>query len=206
MTTTDEVPAGPVRISPAQWDALAQAYAHPPRAYHSLAHVLAVLVHYRAVEGTVGWQQPGEVFMAVLYHDAIYVPGRSDNEALSAQLAREHLSVWPAAVDSERVAHLIELTARHGRLGVGDVDSDEALFLDCDMAILGADAATFSAYDRAIAAEYRGVVPPWLYRLNRRRFLKSLLGRERIFLSDHFHGLLDAPARNNLRRAVNEKR
>jgi predicted metal-dependent HD superfamily phosphohydrolase len=74
------------------------------------------------------------------------------------------------------------------------------------MAILGAEPAAFDAYDRGIAAEYRGTLPAWVFRLNRRRFLKALLARERIFLSDFFHSRLDAQARANLRRAVNEKR
>ena len=85
------------------------------------------------------------------------------------------------------------------------MDEEAARFLDCDMAILGADPARFDAYDRGIAAEYRGHVPGWLFKLNRRRFLKSLLARERIFLSGHFHARLDATARANLRRAVTRK-
>ncbi|MGH8076905.1 MAG: hypothetical protein ACREPE_06230, partial [Lysobacter sp.] len=60
----------------------------------------------------------------------------------------------------------------------------------------------FDAYDRNIATEYRGVIPAWLFKLNRRWFLKALLGRERIFLSDFFHARLDAQARINLRRAL----
>lgn len=191
-----------------QQAALEAAYATPPRAYHDYGHVRAVLQHYDAVAAGPGWKQPLEARLAVLYHDAVYEPGRGDNEARSAVLAREHIARWlPAAgVDVERVTQLIELTARHGALAPGDVDRDEALFLDCDMAILGAAPETFAAYDRAIAAEYRGHVPAWLYRLNRRRFLKGLLGRERIFLSDFFHQRLDAQARINLRRAVTEKR
>jgi len=49
-------------------------------------------------------------------------------------------------------------------------------------------------------------VPAWLFKLNRRRFLKALLAKPRIFLSDWFHERLDAQARVNLRRAVTEKR
>ena len=64
----------------------------------------------------------------------------------------------------------------------------------------------FDAYDRGIAAEYRGHVPGWLFKLNRRRFLKALLAKPRIYLSDFFHQRYDAPARANLRRAMNEKR
>ena len=197
-----------MQLPPEQFDALRQAYATPPRAYHNFEHVQEVLRHYDAVARGPGWEQPDEVRLAVLYHDAIYEPGRKDNEARSAELAVAHVARFLAGqgIDAARVAELIELTARHGALAPPDVDRDAALFLDCDMAILAADPATFAAYDRGIAAEYRGVVPGWLFRLNRRRFLKALLGKERIFLSDWFHERLDAQARINLRRAVTEKR
>lgn len=195
-------------LPPEQREALRAAYATPPRAYHNFAHVEAVLCHYDEVAQGPGWERPREVLLAVLYHDAIYEPGRKDNEARSAELAVEHIRRWlpGEGIDATRVAELINLTARHGSFAPGQVDRDAALFLDCDMAILAADEATFSAYDRGIAAEYRGQVPGWLFRLNRRRFLKALLARERIFLSDWFHQRLDAQARVNLRRAVTEKR
>ena len=197
-----------LQLPPDQLQALQAAYATPPRAYHNFAHVEEVLRHYDEVANGPGWQQPEEVRLAVLYHDAIYEAGRKDNEAHSAELAVEHVQRWlpDRGIDAARVAELINLTARHGSLQPGDVDRDAALFLDCDMAILAADAATFAIYDRGITAEYRGKVPAWLFKLNRRRFLKSVLGKERIFLSDWFHERLDARARINLRRAVTEKR
>jgi len=167
-----------------------------------------VLRHYHEVAAGPGWRQPVETWLAVLYHDAVYEPGRADNEARSALLARAHIARWlpGAGIDVERVAQLVELTARHGQLQPDEVDRDAALFLDCDMAILGASPSRFDAYDHGIAAEYRGRMPAVLYRLNRRRFLKALLGRERIFLSDFFHARLDAAARANLRRALATKR
>lgn len=198
--------ASPVTIPPEQQAAIEAAYATPTRAYHHYGHVRDVMGHYDTVAAGPGWKQPAEVYLAVLYHDAIYQPGRNDNEARSAELAREHIARWLPGVDAARVAALIDLTARHGRVAAEEVDEDAALFLDCDMAILGAEPAVFDAYDRGIAAEYRGHVPGWLYKLNRRRFLKGLLARERIFLSDFFHARLDAQARRNLRRAVTEKR
>ncbi|MCA0394465.1 MAG: hypothetical protein LCH70_10190 [Proteobacteria bacterium] len=189
------------------------AYAVPPRAYHDFGHVREVLRHYDAVAAGPGWVQPDEVRLAVLYHDAIYEPGRKDNEARSAAFAVADIARWlpDAGVDAGRVAALIELTARHGSFSPADfgktaVADDTCHFLDCDMAILGAEPAVFDAYDRAIAAEYRGHVPDWLFRINRRRFLKALLARPRIFLSGFFHERLDAQARANLRRAVTTKR
>lgn len=188
--------------------ALENAYATPPRAYHNFEHVREVLRHYVEASHGPGWTQPEEVALAVLYHDAIYEAGRKDNETRSAQLAEEHIARFmpDRHIDVPRVTQLIELTARHGVLEPADVDEEAALFLDCDMAILGAEPAVFDAYDRGIAAEYRAVVPGWLFKINRKRFLKSLLGRERIYLTPFFHQRLDASARNNLRRAVTSKR
>ena len=200
-------------LPPGQQADLEAAYAAPPRAYHDFSHVRQVLRHYDAVAAGPGWMQPAEVHLAVLYHDAIYEAGRSDNEARSADLAVDHIARWlpDAGVEASRVADLIRLTARHGKFTPDDFAGDAAAadtmhFLDCDMAIVGAAPPVFDAYDRGIAAEYRGHVPAWVYKLNRRRFLKALLARERIFLSDFFHERLDAQARINLRRAVTEKR
>ena len=205
--TTDPLALLPVALPPEQRAAIEAAYAMPARAYHNLHHVGEVLRQYADVLQGPGWSHPDEVAFAVLYHDAIYVAGAKDNEARSAALARAHLAQWWPTLDGGRVADLIEQTARHGTLSPGDVaDEETRLFLDCDMAILGAPPAVFDAYDRGIAAEYRSVVPSWLFAINRRRFLKGILGRERIFLSDFFHARLDAQARQNLRRAVTTKR
>lgn len=209
MDTAPALAGLPLALPEGQLDVLRAAYASPPRAYHDFGHVLEVLDHYAGVAAGPGWIQPREVALAVLYHDAIYQAGQGDNEARSARLAVDEIARWLPAegIDAQRVARLVELTARHGRHLPGDFDADPAAadvrhFLDCDMAILGAAPERFDAYDRAIAADYRDVLPGWLFRINRRRFLRSLLARERIYLSDFFHARLDESARRNLRRAL----
>lgn len=194
----------PLTLPAAQWDALQAAYRTPPRSYHHFGHVRALLQHCQWVQDGPGWQQPGEVQLAVLYHDAIYESGRNDNEARSAQLAADAIARWlpTQGIDVARVRALILLTARHGELTAADVDAEAALFLDCDMAILGAPAAVFDAYDRGVAEEYAGSVPGLLYRIGRRRFLRGLLEKPRIFLSDAFHARFDDAARANLRRIL----
>ncbi|GGK04097.1 hypothetical protein [Luteimonas terricola] len=198
-----------IPLPPGMLDALRAAYSRPPRAYHHFGHVESVLAHFDAVAAGPGWSRPREAWLAVLYHDAVYEAGRRDNEARSAALAAADIARWlpDAGLDVTHTVKLIELTARHGTLLPGDLGDgpdgdDRRHFLDCDMAILGADVATFDAYDRAIADEYRGAVPGWLYRLNRRRFLRGLLRRERIYLSAFFHERLDGAARANLRRVL----
>jgi len=180
-----------------------QAYAAPPRSYHTWQHVEEVVRRYHEVAAGPGWNQPREVLLAVVFHDAVYIAGRADNEARSAELATklaaEH---WPGGtVELGRVGELIRWTARHGSLGVDDVDPQAALFLDCDMAILGALPDDFDRYDRQIRDEY-AAIPGDAYEVGRRRFLQGLLDRPRIFLSDYFHARLDDGARANLYRRL----
>lgn len=184
----------------AQIDALVDAYAVPPRAYHNIEHIQSVLRHYQAIAAGPGWRQPREVYLAVCYHDAIYLPARSDNEARSAELARIEVARHglQAEVDIERVAQLILMTARHGKLERPAVDAEAALFLDADMAIVGSDWADFARYDAAVAEEYQAVVPAFIYRFKRKHFLRELLASSRIFLSDYGHARWDAAARENL--------
>lgn len=184
----------PVALPDETWRALEQAYATPPRAYHNLDHILHVAQHWAWAKK---WKQPKETFLAVLFHDAVYVVGRSDNEEKSADLFEA------VCGKNERVRHLIELTAQHGRLTRSEVDNnDTAKFLDCDMAILGGSPGHFAEYEHQIAAEYVPVIGPEAYAAGRRKFLERLLAKERIFLSEAFHLRLDALARVNLRRAL----
>jgi predicted metal-dependent HD superfamily phosphohydrolase len=195
----------PFALPPALATALTAAYATPPRAYHHLGHVADVLAEFDQVTADAPWRQPVEVVVAILFHDAIYLAGRADNERKSAALARAVMpTAAPAiAVDHARVDHLIELTARHGTLTPADVagDPDAARFLDADMAILGAAPEAFDRYERAIAAEY-AAIPADAYRDGRARFLTRALATPRLYLSDAAHARLDAPARANLGRAL----
>lgn len=193
MSTPDEqLPEGLLRVAVA-------AHVNPPRAYHSWSHVQDVLGHLKTVPH---WDRPVEVTLAAVFHDAVYVPGRSDNETKSTELAAQTISTFgPRGVDITYVRHLIELTARHGKLDGASLDDDTKHFLDADMAILGSAPDRFDAYDAAIAQE-NAHVPRIIYRFNRRRFLSRLLESPRIFLSDFFHARLDEAARSNLRRAL----
>jgi predicted metal-dependent HD superfamily phosphohydrolase len=188
----------PVGLEPA----LRAAYAQPPRAYHDFAHVGEVLGHFARV---TSWRDREAVALAILFHDAVYVAGQSDNEARSAELAATLLEATPLARFVPRVQELVRLTARHGSLEPGQVDHDAALFLDCDMAILGAAPADYDRYERAIAEEY-AFVPRELYRAGRARFLEKVLSGSHIFLSEQFRAEREAQARQNLHRALEQLR
>lgn len=194
----------PPKIPEALFQRAQEAHAAPPRAYHHFGHVQELLRHLVTVTEGPGWVCRTEVTLAALFHDAVYVPGRNDNEERSAELAAQLIGPSMPSVDLARIKYLILLTARHGKLTRDELkdDADAMHFVDADMAILGASEADFDAYNQGIFDEYRSVAPMIILKFNRRRFLQGLLDRDRIFLSDFFHARFDAAARANLRRAL----
>ncbi len=206
VITTDI--SAPFPLPAAMRAELEAAYQTPPRAYHTIQHVLEVAAHYQHVATSVGWKHPKEVYLAVLYHDAIYLAGRKDNETRSAELAVEAVGKYFSneSIDTEKLSNLIELTARHGHLQPDNLDEDSKYFLDCDMAILGAEPAQFLAYDKAIASEYRGKLPGWMFQFYRRKFLKNLLDSPRIYLSELFLESHETRARANIEGLLKKPR
>ena len=71
----------PLILPTTMLSALEAAYVTPPRAYHDFRHVQEVLRHFAEVSAGPGWAQPAEVYLAALYHDAIYEAGRKVSAA-----------------------------------------------------------------------------------------------------------------------------
>jgi predicted metal-dependent HD superfamily phosphohydrolase len=202
MTGLGTPPKG-LSIPAQMWDRVRTAYSSGGRAYHGVDHVVSVLRSFDEVASEHGWLHPAEVFLALLFHDAVYSAGAPDNEERSAEFARREIERWipRLGIDPDRVARLVRLTAHHGSIERDAVSEEEALFLDCDMAIVGATPDAFDAYDRQIAEEY-SILPPEVFERGRRAFLERLLDRKHIFLSEFFEARLDAGARANLRRRI----
>ena len=107
----------PFALPAAMWAELEAAYQTPPRAYHNIRHVHQVAAHYRNVAASVGWKHPKEVYLAVLYHDAIYQAGRKDNEARSAEFAVESVGKYLAGDKGALLARMEQLVESKEPLG-----------------------------------------------------------------------------------------
>jgi predicted metal-dependent HD superfamily phosphohydrolase len=177
-------------------DELAQAYAQPGRHYHNLDHIAALLELLDRHGHDVRNRDAME--LAIFFHDAVYVPTRSDNEAASAALAREQLTGLGVQDDLIAEVERLILATRHGQ-SVADAGSDPdlALLLDLDLSILGAERATYAAYAQAIRSEY-AIVPDTIYRPGRRRVLAEFLGRPHIYATPGLREAWEAAARANL--------
>ena len=183
-------------------DGLRRRYAESHRAYHAQAHVDAMLGGLHAIRHAFAGPEAAE--LAVWFHDAIYDPSATDNEARSAALMLDQMTGLAHPALLQRAATMIRATATHAiPPGLApDLVGDIALFLDLDLAVLGADPGTYDAYERGIAAEYAPVHGEARFRAGRLAFLQALLARPRLFLTPEAHGRLDGPARTNITRAV----
>ncbi|AZO23412.1 MAG: hypothetical protein E5W38_23990 [Mesorhizobium sp.] len=171
------------------------------RHYHDLAHVEAMLA--LAEECRRLLHDPDAVEAAIWFHDAIYDSRAKDNETKSAVLAEQKLSGRISSERLSRIVAMIDATATHQlpRLDDEKATSDAALFLDMDLAILGAEPGAFDAYEKAVRREYGWVEEP-MWRAGRAAVLKSFLARPHIFHTAEFRRRFGERARQNLARSL----
>jgi predicted metal-dependent HD superfamily phosphohydrolase len=86
-----------------------------------------------------------------------------------------------------------------------DGDSDAALLVDIDLAILGQPAHRFWEYEAAIRAEYSWVPSP-RFTQRRAEILAQFLQRPAIFSTEPLRQKYEAPARANLQAAIERLR
>jgi predicted metal-dependent HD superfamily phosphohydrolase len=175
---------------------LVAAYSEPHRHYHSLQHLQECLAHFSQAAGSA--IHPGEVEIALWFHDAIYELRGKDNERLSADWARQALQAAGAASDAQARVHALIMATCHQAT---PTEPDQQLLVDIDLAILGADPARFAQYDQQVKAEYSWV-PGFLYRMKRKEVLQGFLKRPHIYSTHHFRQKLEAQARLNLKQAT----
>lgn len=168
-------------------------YAEPHRHHHGPAHVRQVAADVDRLLSGVAVPDPDAVRLAAVYHDAVYDPRSSTNETDSAALAAHDLAGLVPAATVASVVRLVLATREHRPAG-----PDEAVLLDADLAVLGADPATYDRYVAGVRAEYAHVADD-AWRVGRAAVLASFLDRETIFHTRAMAGT-EVVARANLAR------
>ena len=177
---------------------LEAAYAEPARAYHTAEHISDCLAQLDRSHSRVA--RPDEVEAAIWFHDAVYHPGREDNEGRSADLARIALAESSVSPDSaSRIAELVLIT-RHERVSE---EPHAALLCDVDLSILGRSPDAFDRFERQIRQEYARV-PDSVYRSTRSAILRRFLTRPCIYQTAYFRNRYEAAARANLARLIDQ--
>ncbi len=178
------------------FDRLVDAYTQPERYYHNLHHIDCVLT---TIDRFTDLQNPRAVYLAAWWHDFVYDARAGDNEANSAELARDLVSeLGESSKTIDRVQQLILATQGHQ---IDPHDRDRCIFLDADLAILGAQPDRYQVYQQAIRREYSWVAATD-YQAGRIQVLKSFLQRDRLYFTDLLFDELESIARSNLQQEI----
>jgi predicted metal-dependent HD superfamily phosphohydrolase len=176
-------------------------YDEPHRRYHNRLHLREML----DVALEMGCPLLPAQALALLFHDAIYVPGaaRGVNEAMSAQLLRVY-GEGVASVVLELAYRIVIDTADHLPR-----TAESRLVLDLDLMRLAVAMAEFDRYSREVFAEQRPLVLipdddlAWSFFQRRRiSFFERLLERPEIFCLPSFRERYESLTRVNLRAAI----
>jgi predicted metal-dependent HD superfamily phosphohydrolase len=177
------------------FDRLMKRHREKHRRYHTAIHVAWVIRHVEELAQVEPVDHHDEVIAAAFYHDAIYEPAYPANERASARLARRDLAGLEWSEErAERVAALVEAT-QHGTACAPT--GDTAILVDADLAILGADPATYVTYVSEVRSEYRHVDDE-AWSEGRAAVLQGFLDRPTIFSTPTGRDRWESNARMNI--------
>lgn len=176
---------------------IVERYSEPHRHYHTLTHICEMLEMAKKFDIT-----DTAFLAAILYHDIVYEPGRyapgypgPSNEQDSADFCKEVLSA--AQLDKtiiKRASDLIVMTQTHA---APEDDHEARLFMDIDMAIVGANPFRYEEYCYATTKEFLTVFTPEQYLAGRSHFLKHTKDQTPVFKTAYFEDR-EAPAMQNM--------
>jgi predicted metal-dependent HD superfamily phosphohydrolase len=172
------------------WEEVVASYTGKDRHYHTMAHLQNFYAQLQKCRSLT--KDHDILFMAMVYHDVIYNSVDHKDEERSADLAVERLkSIGYPTASIAKCRELILATKAHA----ASPDSDTNYFNDADMSILGLERPVYQQYVKDVRLEY-GNTPQ--FDAGRKRVLQYFLGMDRIFKTDFFYKIYEAPARANV--------
>lgn len=173
-----------------------QAHSKDARHYHNMLHLGKLTNELEEVKPLIeDW--PAIVF-AIAYHDIVYNPLASNNEAKSAAVAEKRLSSLriPSTVISTCTNHILATKSHEP-----NSNPDSNYFTDADLSILGATPAGYEIYRSQVRKEYN-FYPALIYNSGRKKVLQQFLKMECIYKTEHFREKYEDSARANIQREV----
>lgn len=172
-------------------------YFHRDRYYHDIIHISDLFQQLPQMIKVYRDQitHLDALIHAILWHDAVYVPGRMDNEEQSAIAGAEHYNGTP----NELIAfHNIVMASRHTGEPLATIE--EQIMADIDLSGLAKDFDHFINITFLIYHEYACSMDA--FRAGRIAWAEGMLSRERIYHTDLYHKLYDGKARENLTEMI----
>lgn len=178
------------------WEEIYISYSADNRHYHNLEHLENMLMEMDRIKPQI--KNPETLVFSIFYHDIIYIPGKSNNEYLSAVRFKERISETSFPNLMECVAQ-IEATKEH----IFSTDNDTNILLDLDLSILGKRPGEYKKYSENIRKEF-SIYPDSIYRNGRRKVLNHLLKLDPIYKTEFFKKEFENQAKENIKQELKE--
>lgn len=182
---------------------LRAAYQEPPRAYHTLTHVWWGLTRIDEIaQSTPAFEASSKsaIEFAMFYHDAVmsFGEGGESDEEESAHMASDVINdVGLTMGFMLNVQRLIRATDHMNE----PQQLDEAILVDADLSILGANQEAFRDYELRVRKEWRHVSDSD-FRAGRLKVLERFAKKSRIFTTDYGHRKWERMARFNIEQSM----
>lgn len=182
--------------------------AAPWRSYHGLRHLTVLWTRHLRFGRTGPMRRPQIarlIAAAILFHDAVLIPGAKDNEARSAEfwdrVARRLRGFTPAEI--AWVAGTIRATADHlnAPLPRGPGGAARLWLLDLDLSPIGEEPEVFERNRRCLRAEARHLDDA-AFTVAQRAFLARIGAAPRLLRHPQLHAAFEARARANIGREL----
>jgi predicted metal-dependent HD superfamily phosphohydrolase len=172
------------------WQIIQSHYSEPHRFYHTLSHIELCIEQMDLVRSML--EQPEQVEMALWFHDIIYQPDNSNNEAESAEFYKNLAS---NKSDDEFIKAVVDLilVTRHTD---SKLNHDQQYMCDIDMAAFGKEWPVFLEDSENLQKEFPGTYDEFIH--GKRKFLNNLLLQPRIFYTEYFYNKYENIARDNI--------
>ena len=172
-------------------------YIEGHRFYHTMDHIESMLDGYDKYFNACFTEAE---FLAIVYHDIVYLPWASGNEENSAAMLNAHHKLYFSKVKQEIIDEAVEiiLATKHDGTPVSEAAKR---VVDLDMMILGKSEDTYEKYRGNTRREY-GMFSDEQWTEGRIKVLQRFLGMDRIFLTDEMHDALEEKARYNIQQEL----
>jgi len=183
------------------FEVLFEAYSQKYRFYHNFYHIKHMIEVILPLRSKIkDWDS---LIFSIFFHDYVYKPEKNyPNEEKSALYAKAWLlSLNIPNKRLKKIDKWILLTKYNEKEEKEEYDEDLFFLIDADLSQLGYPWITYELNSFLIKQEYNHLTEKeWIN--GRIQFLKSMLNRETIFLTDYFSEKFEKTAKENIQKEL----
>jgi len=169
-------------------------YNKPGRHYHNFDHIL--FMYLEAEQRSISLTD--EQFLAIMFHDVIYVPGKEDNEVRSVEFMRMCIGGSLSQEYDEIITDIILSTKHHEPLHY-----QAQVVIDLDLINLASSWKVYKEIVQKDRWEHHNLSDEE-FKERRKKFLEKYIAKEKLFYSEFFSDNVELKAKRNLKMELEQ--